>query len=75
MANNPKYIIDTNPELLTDEEIKSTKDFNKLTYRYQKATTPLYRTPLYKYKHRKVFLAVLLIALVVWVLILLFEKT
>ena len=74
MASNPKYIIDTKPDQLTDEEIKSTKDFKKLTYRYQKATTPLYKTPLYKYKHRRVFMFVLLIIMVIWVLILMFEK-
>lgn len=74
MASNPKYIIDKKPAEITDEEIKSTKDFKKLTYRYQKATTPLYKTPLYKYKYRRVFMAVLLIILVIWVLILMFEK-
>ena len=74
MPNGPKYIIDNKPDQLTDEEIKSTKDFKKLTYRYQKATTPLYKTPLYKYKYRKVFLAVLLIALIIWVIILMAEK-
>lgn len=74
MDSNPKYIIDTKPDQLTDEEIKSTKDFKKLTYRYEKATTPLYKTPLYKYKYRRVFMGVLLIALVIWVLILVFEK-
>jgi hypothetical protein len=73
MASNPKYIIDTQPDQLTDEEIKSTKDFKKLTYRYQKATTPLYKTPLYKYKYRKVFMAVLLIALIIWLLIIFSE--
>lgn len=74
MPNGPKYIIDTKPDQLTDEEIKSTKDFKKLTYRYQKATTPLYRTPLYKYKYRRIFLALLLIGLIIWVLFLMTEK-
>jgi hypothetical protein len=74
MDSNPKYIIDTKPDQLTDEEIKSTKDFKKLTYRYEKATTPLYKTPLYKYKYRRVFMFVLLIIMVIWVLILMFEK-
>ena len=73
MASNPKYIIDNKPEQLTDEEIKSTKDFKKLSFRYQKATTPLYKTPLYKYKYRKIFLAVLLIALIIWVIVLMTE--
>ncbi len=73
MASNPKYIIDRKPDQLTDEEIKSTKDFKKLTYRYQKATTPLYKTPLYKYKYRKVFMYLLIIALVIWLLILFTE--
>lgn len=74
MASNPKYIIDNKPDDLTDEEINSTKDFKKLTYRYQKATNPLYKTPLYKYKYRKIFMAILLIALIIWVLILMTEK-
>ena len=74
MPNGPKYIIDNKPDQLTDEEIKSTKDFKKLTYRYQKATAPLYKTPLYKYKYRKVFLAILLIALIIWVIFLMTEK-
>lgn len=74
MDSNPKYIVDTKPDQLTDEEIKSTKDFKKLTYRYEKATTPLYKTPLYKYKYRKVFMAVLLIALIIWVLMMVFDK-
>ena len=73
MASNPKYIIDNKPEQLTDEEIKSTKDFKKLSFRYQKATTPLYKTPLYKYKYRKIFLAILLIALIIWVIVLMTE--
>ena len=73
MASNPKYIIDHQPDQLTEEEIKSTRDFKKLTYRYQKATTPLYKTPLYKYRYRRVFMAVLLIVLIVWVLILMLE--
>ena len=73
MASNPKYIIDSKPDQLTDEEIKSTKDFKKLTFRYQKATTPLYKTPLYKYKYRKIFLAVLLIGLIIWVIVLMTE--
>lgn len=74
MSNGPKYIIDNKPDQLTDEEIKSTKDFKKLTYRYQKATTPLFRTPLYKYKYRRIFLAILLAALIIWVIILMTEK-
>jgi hypothetical protein len=74
MDSSPKYIINNKPENLTEEEINSTKDFKKLTYRYQKATTPLYKTPLYKYKYRRVFMFVLLIVLIIWVLILMFEK-
>ena len=74
MASGQKYSIDTKPDQLTDEEIKSTKDFKKLTYRYQKATKPLFRTPLYKYKYRRIFWAILLIALIIWVIILMTEK-
>lgn len=74
MASNPKYIIDTKPDQLSDEEIRATKDFKKLTYRYEKATTPLFKTPIYKYKYRRVFMAILLIALIIWVIILMTEK-
>ncbi len=74
MDSNPKYIVDTKPDQLSDEEIRATKNFKKITYRYEKATTPLYKTPLYKYKYRKVFMALLLIALVIWVILLMAEK-
>ena len=73
MSSGPKYIIDTRPDTLTEEEIKSTKDFKKLTYRYQKATTPLHKTPVYKFKYRKVFMAILLVAIIIWLLILFSE--
>ena len=35
---------------------------------YQKATKPLTKTPLYKYKNRKMFLAILIILLILWIL-------
>ena len=73
MASKPKYLIDTTPDKLSEEEVKSTKDYHKLVYRYQKATTPLYKTPLYKYKNRRIFMGILLIIMVIWVLIILFE--
>lgn len=70
MESKQKYNIDSQPDKLTDEEIKSTKDFKKLTYNYQKATTPLFKTPLYKYKYRKVFLYIIIISLIIWLVIL-----
>lgn len=58
----------TNPKKLSDEQINKHKDFKKLAYNYQKATKPLYKTPLYK--NKKVFLILLLILLIMFLLIL-----
>ena len=49
----------------SDEQVKKHKDFKKLLYNYQRATKPLYKTPLYK--NRKVFLALLLILLLAYI--------
>lgn len=57
---------------LPDEQINKHKDFKKLMYNYQTATTPLYKTPLYK--NRKVYLIILIILLVTYVIIEVFEK-
>lgn len=59
-----KFKIDK-PEL-PDKQINKHKDFKKLVYNYQRATKPLYRTPLYK--NKKAFLALLLILLLVYLL-------
>jgi len=56
---NIKFNIDK-PDL-PDERINKHKDFKKLIYNYQQATTPLYKTPLYK--NKKVFIVILLILL------------
>ncbi len=68
--SNLKFNIDK-PDL-PDEQINKHKDFKKLMYNYQSATTPLYKTPLYK--NRKVFIAILLILLVMFVIIEALEK-
>jgi len=57
---------------LPDEQINKHKDFKKLMYNYQSATTPLYKTPLYK--NKKVFIVILLILLVMFVIIEAMEK-
>jgi hypothetical protein len=67
---NLKFNIDK-PDL-PDEQINKHKDFKKLMYNYQTATTPLYKTPLYK--NRKVYLIILIILLVMYVIIEIFEK-
>ncbi|CAN5243454.1 hypothetical protein BH09BAC5_BH09BAC5_02910 [soil metagenome] len=47
-----------------EEQIARHKDFGKVMQNYQHMTNPLYRTPLYRY--RKIFIAVLLALMVVW---------
>lgn len=62
--NNLKF--ETDQEPLSDEQILQHKNFNKLMHEYQRATKPLYKTPLYK--NKKVFLVVLLILLVLFLI-------
>lgn len=56
-------------EPISDEEIRATKDFKKLTYEYQKMTKPLVKTPLYKRHYRKILMTIILIAIVIWLII------
>ncbi len=51
---------------LPDKQIDKHKDFKKLIHDYQKATKPLYKTPLYKNKY--VFLVILLILLLTYII-------
>ena len=53
---------------LSDSDILKYKDFGKLMTNYQKATRPLTKFPLYKYKNRNIFLVVLIILLLLWLL-------
>lgn len=62
-----KFNID--PADLPDEQINKHKDFKKLMYNYQLATKPLHKTPMHKWKHRKVFLIILLILLIMFIII------
>ena len=64
----PKYKFKIEKEKLPDEEINQRKDFKRLKHRYQKATTPLYRFRLDKFKNRRIFIAILLILLLMWLL-------
>jgi len=61
-----KYKFKIDKPDLSDERINKHKDFKKLLYNYEKATKPLYKTPLYK--NKKVFLALLLIILIICLL-------
>ncbi len=57
---------------LSDDKINKHKDFKKLMYNYQTATTPLYKTPIYK--NKKVFLVLLLILLLAYVIVEVIDK-
>ncbi len=57
---------------LSDDQINKHKNFSKLMHEYQRGTTPLYKTPLYK--NRKVFLVLLLILLITFLIIEVLEK-
>jgi len=59
---------------LPDEQINKHKDFKKLMYKYQLATRPLYKTPLYKQKFNRVFIIVLLVLLVMFIIIEIMDK-
>jgi hypothetical protein len=50
----------------SDEQIGSHKDFGRLKANYNQATRPLYKTPLYK--NKKVFLALVLLALIAFLI-------
>ncbi len=52
---------------ITEEGIEKHKNFKKLMHEYHTATTPLYKTPLYK--NKKVFLVVLLILLLTYLIV------
>lgn len=67
---NLKFKSDNPP--LSDDQIDKHKNFTKLMHEYQRGTTPLYKTPLYK--NKKVFLVLLLILLVLFVIIEVIEK-
>lgn len=67
---NLKFKSNDNP--LSDAQINKHKNFTKLMHEYQRGTTPLYKTPLYK--NKKVFLVLLLILLVLFVVVEVLEK-
>jgi hypothetical protein len=66
-----RYKFHTDRKSLPDEEIEKMKDFRKVVFRYEKAGRPLYKFPLYRYKNRKVWMAVFLVLLVVYLIIML----
>ena len=59
---------------LPDDQINKHKDFKKLMYKYQLATKPLYKTPLYKHRYNKIFIIVLLVLLVMFIIIEIMDK-
>ncbi|MES2592268.1 MAG: hypothetical protein V4608_10310 [Bacteroidota bacterium] len=59
---------------LPEERINKHKDFSKLMYNYQLATKPLNKTPLHKYKHRRIYLIILLVLLVMFIIIEVMDK-
>lgn len=59
---------------LTDERVNAHKDFKRLMYNYELATKPLHKTPLHKWKHRKVYLVILLVLLILFIIIELVEN-
>ncbi|MFY9310684.1 MAG: hypothetical protein WAQ28_16685 [Bacteroidia bacterium] len=67
-----KFNID--PSELPDERINKHKDFKKLMYNYQLATKPLHKTPMHRFKYRRVFIILLLILLVMFIIIEFGEK-
>ena len=68
MPTKHKIKYKVNKVNLSDTEINQHKDFRKLMTNYQKATTPLAKTPLYKYKNKNIFLVILIILLLLWLL-------
>lgn len=61
-----RYKLNIDKPDLSDEKINKHKDFKKLMYNYQRATKPLYKTPIYR--NKKVFLALLLILLITYLI-------
>jgi hypothetical protein len=59
-----KYETDTIK--LSDQQIDKHKNFKRLIHEYQIATTPLYKTPLYK--NKRAFLVILLLILLVYII-------
>ena len=59
---------------LPDDQINKHKDFKKLMYKYQLATKPLYKTPLYKHRYNKIFIIVLLVLLVMFIIMEIMDK-
>ena len=60
-----KYKFKIGKEELRDELVNKHKDFARLLNNYEQATKPLYKSPLYFYKNRKVWLVILLIILMI----------
>jgi hypothetical protein len=59
-----KFKFHIDPKDPREDQLARHKDFGKVMQNYQRMTNPLYRTPLYRY--RKIFIAVLLALIVVW---------
>ena len=64
-----KYKFNINQKDPGEEQISKHKDFKKLIYNYEKATKPLYKSPLIFYKNRKIFLVVLILAVLIYIIV------
>ena len=67
-----KIKINTSGKLPSDDTIGKHKDFKKLKANYDSAVKPLYKTPLYK--DYRAFIVILAIALLVYILVEIYDK-
>ena len=59
-----KFKFNIDPKDPQEDQIARHKNFGKVMQNYQHMTSPLYKKPLYR--HRKLFLLIVLILLVAW---------
>ncbi len=69
-----KYKFNINQQDPGEDQINRHKDFKKLVHDYEKATKPLYKSPLIFYKNRKVFLVVLILAVLIYIIVEFFQN-
>ena len=69
MSNHKqKYIFIKDDQNLSSKEVEKLKDFNSLKANYNIVTKPLSKVAIYKYKNKKIFLGLILIAVIVYLL-------
>lgn len=52
-----------------DEQINKHKNFKKLLYNHEHATQPLYKWYLPNYKNKRIFLAILIIVVLIYIIV------